>query len=88
MNEPSSALAAEVCNAATGAATKALLYTVKGRGLSNVDLLIALEGVVASIFLAVVKLGGDEPVLESFVEGVRERLAIARLRDQAPEGEA
>lgn len=52
------------------------------------DLLIALEGVVVGTFLMVVHLGGDEPVLDVFVERLRERLAEARLSKLKTAGEA
>jgi hypothetical protein len=43
------------------------------------DLLVFAESFVVGLFLLIVRLGGDEPVLEAFTERVRERLAEQRL---------
>lgn len=80
-------------NAATRAAMRELVVGIVDDPAAATtddrkDLLIALEGVVAGVFVAVVKLGGDDPVLDVFVEGVKERLARARLGDLPAEGSA
>ena len=53
-----------------------------------VDLLIFAETLVVGIFMLIVRLGGDEPVLEVFAEGVRQRLAEQRLGPIEPDGHA
>ena len=48
-------------------------------GDSPTALLVFAESMVVGLFLLIVRLGGDEPVLEVFAEGVRQRLAEQRL---------
>ena len=43
--------------------------------------LLLLESVVTGVLSVIVKQGGDEPVLDSFIEGVRQRMAEIRLGD-------
>jgi hypothetical protein len=57
-------------------------------GAKPVDLLIFAESLIVGIFLLIVKLGGDEPVLDVFAEGVRLRLAEQRLGPLEPPGHA
>ena len=52
------------------------------------DVLVLLESVVTGVVLAVTKLGGDEIVIDTFMEGVKERLAKDRLTDHETAGEA
>lgn len=52
------------------------------------ELLVFAATMVAGLFLLIVRLGGDEPVLEVFMEDVRDRLAHARLGPIKTEGEA
>lgn len=77
-------------NTAQAAALSALAKPIVAEGGDSqvVDLLIALEGVVAGVFLLCVKLGGDEPVGEVFMAGVQQRLAEARLGPIRTEGQA
>jgi hypothetical protein len=71
-------------------ALRSLAKPIMDEGGPNqvVDIMIALEGIVAGVFLLCVKLGGDEPVAETFMEGVKQRLAAARLGPFKTEGEA
>lgn len=50
------------------------------------DVLVLLESVVTGVLTAVVKLGRDGPVLDLFIEGVRERMAEIRLSNIRPVG--
>ena len=50
-------------------------------GGDEMDVLLLLESVVTGVLSVIVKLGGDEPVLDSFIEGVRQRMAEIRLGD-------
>lgn len=52
------------------------------------DVLVLLESVVTGVLTAVVKLGGEGPVLDVFIDGVRERMARIRLEDIRPAGRA
>ena len=57
-------------------------------GTDSRDLLVFAESIVVGLFLVIVRLGGDEPVLAIFADGVRERLAQQRLGDIPTQGEA
>lgn len=74
-------MSAAVANAAQTAALRALIGTFLEANEPEFakDALIALEGVVVGTFMMIVKIGGDEPVLDVFVERLRERLAEQRL---------
>lgn len=74
-------MSASAVNAAQTAALKALVGTLLEANEPEfaMDALIALEGVVVGTFLMIVRLGGDEPVLDVFADRLRERLAEARL---------
>jgi hypothetical protein len=50
-------------------------------GGDEMDVLLLLESVVTGVLSVIVKLGGDEPVLDKFIEGVRQRMAEIRLGD-------
>lgn len=50
------------------------------------DVLVLLESVVLGVFLVAVKLGGDEKVLDTLIEGVKARLAEQRLGGIEPAG--
>ena len=52
------------------------------------DVLVLLESVVLGVILMAVKLGGDEKVLDVFIEGVRKRLAEQRLGNIETTGSA
>ena len=57
-------------------------------GDNPVDLMILAESLVLGLFKLVVRLGGDEPVLETFTDRLRERLAQQRLGDIDTKGSA
>jgi len=48
-------------------------------GGTTADVMVLLESVVLGVFLACVRLGGDEAVLDSMVEAVKARAAQQRL---------
>ena len=50
-------------------------------GGDEMDVLLLLESVVTGVLSVIVKLGGAEPVLDKFIEGVRQRMAEIRLGD-------
>ena len=58
------------------------------RGATPEDILVLLESCVMGAYLAIVKLGGDEKVLDVMFEGVRLRLAEKRLGEIGTAGEA
>ena len=57
-------------------------------GGGTADVLVLLESVITGVVLAVTKLGGDEIVLDTITESVKERLAKDRLGDRVTAGEA
>ena len=64
---------------------------VKGtfsHGGDTSDALVVLESVVVGTCLTLIKLGGDEAILEVMMQRARERMAEARLKDIQPEGTA
>ena len=52
------------------------------------DVLVLLESVVTGVLTVAVKFGGDNAVLDTFIEGVRERMADIRLTSIPPVGSA
>ena len=52
------------------------------------DVLIVLESVIMGVMLVTARLGGDEIVLDTVVERVKERLAEKRLGDIETAGRA
>lgn len=50
------------------------------------DVLILLESVIVGVSLAVIKLGGDDKVLDVVLERARDRLAELRLGPLPPAG--
>lgn len=57
-------------------------------GGSPTDVLVILESVILGVTLAIVKLGGDEDVLDLVMERVRGRLAEQRLGNIKTKGTA
>jgi hypothetical protein len=48
-------------------------------GGSMSEVLVLLEGIVTGVLTVGIKLGGDEAVLDVFIDGVRKRMAEIRL---------
>lgn len=57
-------------------------------GGTMLDVMVVLESVVTGVILAGVRMGGDERVLDTLVEGVKARLANQRLGPATPHGQA
>lgn len=55
-------------------------------GMTGTQALVLLESVIAGVCLAIVKLGGDEIILDKLMDGVKLRLAEIRLRNIEPWG--
>lgn len=77
--------ASDAHNAATLPILRAIIDKV---GANPRELLVFAATMVAGLFLVIVKLGGDEPVLEVFMDDVKDRLARARLGPIVPKGDA
>jgi hypothetical protein len=45
------------------------------------DILVMMESLLLGVIMTSVKLGGDEKILDTMVEGVKKRLAEKRLGD-------
>jgi hypothetical protein len=60
--------------------TKIVMETVNAGGNYR-DVMVLTESVLMGVVLTCVRLGGDEKVLDVMVEGVKARLAEARLKD-------
>lgn len=60
-------------------------FQVRG---SITDIMVLTESVLVGVCLTCVKLGGDERVLDTMMQGVRQRLAEIRLKDLEAEGRA
>lgn len=63
-----------------------ILRETIGKGGKPEDALILTESVLVGVVLALVKLGGDEKVLDVMVTGARGRLAKIRLAKTAGNG--
>ena len=57
-------------------------------GASPEEVLVLVESCLMGAYLALVKLGGDDKVLDVMVAGVRQRLAEQRLGKITPDGAA
>ena len=75
-------------NQIAGEIVASIVKPVWRSGGGTKDILVLLESVIAGVSLAVIKLGGDEPVLDLMVEGAKLRLAEIRLKDIDPKGQA
>ena len=61
---------------------------VEAIGTEPIRLLIFAESLVCGLFLLTTRLGGDEPVIDTFAEGLRQRMAEQRLGPAEPGGHA
>jgi hypothetical protein len=78
----------ELHNRLAGPIVASIVRPVIEAGGNGVDILVLTESVVTGVFLAVVKLGGDEPVAETLLAGVKKRLTELRLCKTEPKGDA
>lgn len=69
----------EIHNATAGEIVKQIVKPTIDAGGQMTDVLVLLESVVTGVMLVAVKLGGDEIVLDTFIDGVRKRMAETRL---------
>ena len=72
---------------ATDLVTRLVRGTI-GAGGDVIETLIVLESVVAGVCLTIVRLGGDEVVIDALMERVKARVAKLRLKDIKTEGSA
>ena len=76
----------ELHNRIAGPIVASIVKPVMDAGGSYTDVLVVLESVVVGVMLVVVKLGGDNIVLDVFFEAIRARLAKDRLEPITPRG--
>lgn len=79
-------VAAQRHNDLAGDLVKQLIRGTIGAGGDATETLVVLESVLVGTCLAVVRLGGDEPVLDVVTERARARLAELRLKNIEPKG--
>ena len=78
----------EVHNEVVGKIVSDIVRPIFTDNVTPTQTLVLLESVITGVFLAIVKLDGDEPVVAKLAENVKLRLAEIRLRDVKPEGKA
>jgi hypothetical protein len=76
----------EIHNRLAGQIVASIVKPPLEAGGDMTDVLVLLESVVTGVLTAVVKLGRDGPVLDLFIDGVRDRMAKIRLSDIRPAG--
>lgn len=69
----------ETHNRLAGEIVKQIVKPTLESGGNLSDVMILTESVVVGVCLAVVRLGGDEAVLDVVIDGARKRLAEIRL---------
>lgn len=72
---------AEIHNRDAGKIVSEIVKPTLDAGGDMVQVLILLESVVTGVLTVAVKFGGDNFVLDTFIEGVRQRMAEIRLAD-------
>jgi len=77
---------ADIHNSEAGKIVASIVRPPLEAGGSATDVLVLLESVIVGVALTVIKLGGDEKVLDVVVERARERLAELRLKGIKTEG--
>ena len=83
MSDQQNRPAHEIHNAIAPSVLRQIVHETNG---SPVQMLIILESVVTGALTFIVKIGGDETVLDVFMARVRERMAEIRLTDLDPKG--
>lgn len=73
-------------NRLAGQIVASIVRPVLNGGGSETDVLVLLESVTVGVALAIIKLGGDERVLDVVHERAKERLAKLRLTGIEPQG--
>ena len=79
---------AEIHNRDAGAIVRQIVKPTLDAGGSMTQVLVLLESVVTGVLTVAVKLGGDNVVLDTLIEGARARMADIRLTDIPPKGSA
>lgn len=77
---------AELHNRLAGQIVASIVRPPIQAGGSHTDVLVLMESVVVGVMLTCAKLGGDEIVLDVVVDGIKQRLAEARLGPLEPGG--
>lgn len=80
--------AVTIHNASAGEIVRQIVRPTIEAGGDIKDVLVLLESIVAGVLLFAVKTGADNRVLDTFIEGVRLRMAEIRLRDEPTKGSA
>lgn len=75
-------------NKLAGEIVRSIVAPVKAAGGTEEDILVLTESVLVGVCAVIVKLGGDNAVLDVIVDGARQRLAEMRLTNAAPKGTA
>lgn len=78
----------DIHNASAGAIVASIVKPTLEAGGEMTDVLVLLESVVCGVALLAIKLGGDEKVADTLLEGVKKRMADIRLRDIETKGSA
>lgn len=68
-------------NKLAGEIVASIVKAVVGAGGNLSDILVLTESVIVGVALAVIKLGGDDKVLDVMLAAAKERLAEIRLRE-------
>jgi hypothetical protein len=76
----------ELYNRLSGEIVTTIVRPMILEGMTTTEALVLLESVIAGVCLAIVKLGGDEPVIDKLAEGVKLRMAEIRLKNLEPWG--
>lgn len=75
-------------NRVAPAALNAIIRPIHEAGGSIEDVLVVLESVIVGVVLYGAKVGGDEIVVDTIMDGVKARLAEQRLGPMSPAGSA
>lgn len=75
-------------NRAAGHIVSAIVKTPLESGGKVTDVMVLLESVIVGVSLAVIRLGGDDKVLDTVMEGAKARLAEIRLGPIKTDGKA
>lgn len=75
-------------NRLAGPIVAAIVRPVLAAGGSPSDVLMLLESVIVGVCLTMIRLGGDNRVLDIVIDRARARLAEIRLADIKPDGSA
>ena len=78
----------EIHNRDAGRIVREIVKPTLDAGGGPKDVLVLLESVVTGVLTVTVKMGGDNPVLDVFIDGVRARMAAIRLGPATTEGSA